>query len=221
LGTAIGSSLPYAVAAALSPIPITALTLILIGHHGVAGGLFAAGRVLSYALVLTILIIGAELFNAGTDAAPSALGVAVRIALGAVAIGAGVWTWVGRSSERKAPAPTRWMQAVSGMRPSRAGALGVALSSGPKSLVLLAGGGLTIAGARLDIAGEALAGVIFLGVATSTVLLPVVLYYVLGARSLSTFRSLQDWMQTNNAGIGAVLLILVGVVLIGSGISGL
>lgn len=221
MGTAIGASLPYAAAAALSPIPITAVTLILLARHGFASSLFVAGRLFSYAFVLTGVVVLSDLIRPGTDAAPSGLGVALRIVLGAIAVGAGIWTWVGRSSERESTAPTRWARVTDRITPTRGAALGVALSAGPKSLLLLAGGGLALAGARVSWTGEAVAVLVFLAVAGSTVLVPVILYYAFGARALKGLRRLQGWMQTDGVTISALLLILVGVVLIGSGIVGL
>jgi hypothetical protein len=221
MGTAIGASLPYAVAAALSPVPITAVTLILLMRRGIASSLFAAGRVFSYAVLLTIVIVASELIRPGTDAAPSLIGVIARFAIGGAALGAGVWTWIRRSPADSSTAPSRWARAVDNITPARSAALGVVLSAGPKNLVLLAGGGLVVAGARLSWAGEAAAGVVFLGIASSTVLVPVMLYYAVGARALNALGSLQAWMQTNSATISTVLLILAGVVLIGSGITGL
>lgn len=221
MGTAIGASLPYALAAALSPVPVTAVTLILVARRGFAGSLFAAGRVFSYALVVTCVIVGSELIRPGTDVAPSPTGEIARFALGGIALAAGVWTWISRSPADTSTTSGRWMRAVGGMRPTRTAALGFALSAGPKNLVLLAGGGLAIAGARVTWAGEALAGVIFVAVASSTATVPVVLYYALGTRALTGLRSLQGWMETHSAAISTVLLVVAGLVLIGSGISGL
>lgn len=221
MGTAIGASLPYAVAAALSPVPITAVALILVAHRGIAASLFAAGRVFGYALVLTCVIIGSELIRPGTEVDPSPAGEIARFAIGAIAVGAGIWSWLGRSSTESSIAPGRWVTVVDRITPRRSAPLGFALSAGPKSLVLIAGGGLAIVAASASWREEALAALIFLGVATSTALVPIVLYYALGARAAGPLRSLHGWMQTNSAGISAVLLILVGVVLIGSGISGL
>lgn len=221
MGTAIGVSLPYAVAAALSPLPVTAITLILLARRGFASSLFAAGRVFSYALVITIVIVASELIRPGTDVAPSPAGEIARFALGTIALAAGIWTWLRRSPADQSTGSGRWMRAMARITPARSAALGFALSAGPKNLVLLAGGGLAIAGARATWPGEALAGLIFVAIASATATLPVVLYYALGTRALNALRSLQEWMQMNSAGISAVLLILVGVFLIGSGITGL
>lgn len=220
MGIAIGAALPYAVAAALSPVPITVVTLILLARRGIAGGLFAAGRVFSYALFLTCVIVGSELIRPGSDAAPSTAGEIARFVLGGISLVAGIWTWVRRSPPDGSTGSSRWMRVAGKMTPVRSAGLGFALSAGPKNLVLLAGGGLAIAGARVTWAGEALAGLVFVAVASSTALLPVVLAYALGARATTALHSLQDWMQTNSAGISAVVLILAGVVLIGTGIAG-
>ena len=218
--TAIGASLPYALAAALSPIPITAVTLILLARRGLASGLFTAGRFFAYALILTLVVIGSELIHPGTDVAPSPAGEIARFVLGAAAIGAGIWTWLRRSAE-KSERSRRWVRAVTRVTAPRSAALGFALSAGPKNWLLLAGGGLAIAGARVSWAGEALAGLVFVAVAASTAAVPVVLYYAIGARALNALQSLQDWMQTNGAAISSVLLVVVGVVLVGSGFVGL
>lgn len=221
MGTAIGASLPYAVGAALSPLPITAVTLILLAHRGRVSTLFVGGRVFGYAVVLAIAIAASELIRVGTYVAPSPVGEIARFGLGALAVGAGIWTWLRRPAGDAPETESRWMRALGKLTPVRSAGLGFALSAGPKSLVLVAGGGLAIAGASVTPPEEALAGIVFVVIATSTALVPVVLYYALGVRGLSTLRSLQDWMQRNSAGIGAALLILLGVVLIGSGITGL
>jgi hypothetical protein len=221
LVSAIGASLPYAVAAALSPIPISAVTLILLADRRLAGGLFAVARVFSYAVVLTCVIVGSELILERTGVRAKDARVAVRFVLGTIAIGTGIWTWLCRPSETKPAAQPRWMGAVVGITPTRSAALGTALSIGPKSLVILAGGGLAIAGGRVTWFGAVLEGLVFLIVSTSTVLVPVVLCYTVGDRADDALRTLQGWMQTNTAAMTAVILILVGVLLIGSGIRSL
>lgn len=45
MGTARGASLPYAAAAAMSPLPITAVTLVALSRRGLASGFCAGGRV--------------------------------------------------------------------------------------------------------------------------------------------------------------------------------
>jgi hypothetical protein len=52
-------------------------------------------------------------------------------------------------------------------------------------------------------------------------MVPVALYFLLGDRSAHILSDLRDWMIHNNAPIMAVLLLIIGVKLVGDGISGL
>ena len=58
-------------------------------------------------------------------------------------------------------------------------------------------------------------------VATIGVGAPVALSIVMGDRSRKLLDEIKDWMGQNNAVIMAVLMVLLGVKLIGDGISGL
>jgi threonine/homoserine/homoserine lactone efflux protein len=104
---------------------------------------------------------------------------------------------------------------------SRFGALGVALSAiNPKNLLMMVGGGIAIANAPASTGGKVVAAAVFVLLAVSTVVLPVVLFHVLGARGQTILESLNSWLQANNAVVMAVLVLVIGVVLIGKGIAG-
>ena len=64
------------------------------------------------------------------------------------------------------------------------------------------------------------AAIVFVLLAISTVVLPVVLYRILGTRAQGTLESLNVWLQANNTTVMAVLILVIGVVLIGKGVSG-
>jgi mannose/fructose/N-acetylgalactosamine-specific phosphotransferase system component IIC len=57
-------------------------------------------------------------------------------------------------------------------------------------------------------------------VAVSTVVVPVVLAYVLGSRVQPWLESTNSWLAANNITVMAVLLVVIGIALIGKGISG-
>lgn len=98
---------------------------------------------------------------------------------------------------------------------------GVTLSVGPTTLLLLAGAGLAIAGNAITPLEESVAGVVFLAVASSTVLLPIVLYYAAGPGVASILKPIEVWLEANAPIITAAALGLVGIFLIGSGLVGL
>ena len=50
---------------------------------------------------------------------------------------------------------------------------------------------------------------------------PIIIYFALGERSQHVLEGLKSWMAANNTVIMAVLLLIIGVKLLGDGISGL
>ncbi len=214
MGQAIGGILPFAVAATLSPLPITAVILILLsGGARVSGLTFAGGRVLGYALVIAIVILAAGAIRQPHGRIPSVSVPIVRLVVGVAALCLGIWTWVGRRKSRPAQAAPRWTRVVQGITPVKSAGVGFALSIGPKSILLLAGGGLVIANAPTGVIGGAAAAGIFLAVASATVIAPVVLYYALGDRGPTLLAGIQAWMSAHTAAIGGALLIVIGAFL--------
>ena len=100
--------------------------------------------------------------------------------------------------------------------------MGVLISSAnPKNLVLTVAAAAAIAGTGIDAGDEAIALAIFIIVATLGVGTPVVMYFVLGERSAKVLGELKSWMAANNAVIMAVITLVIGVKILGDGISGL
>jgi hypothetical protein len=62
---------------------------------------------------------------------------------------------------------------------------------------------------------------VFAVIGTLGVAAPVVIYFAMGRRSAEVLGRLKDWMGHNNAVIMAVLCLVIGMKLIGDGISGL
>jgi hypothetical protein len=58
-------------------------------------------------------------------------------------------------------------------------------------------------------------------IAISTVAAPVIVYRAAGERAQHLLDEMKTWLGQNNAVVMAVLLLVIGVVLIGKGISGL
>jgi hypothetical protein len=90
----------------------------------------------------------------------------------------------------------------------------------PKNLILLVGGGVAIAQGAATSGDKAVAMIVFIVIAVSTVALPVVLNLTMGARAKTILDSLNNWLRTNNATVMAVLMLVIGFVLIGKGIGG-
>jgi hypothetical protein len=78
--------------------------------------------------------------------------------------------------------------------------------------------GLIIGGAGLADGQTVVVIVIFVLLAASTVLIPVVAYLIASERLAGPLDSLRAWLVNNNATIMAVLLLVIGVAVIGKGI---
>jgi hypothetical protein len=85
---------------------------------------------------------------------------------------------------------------------------------------MIVGGGVAISQAPTSPGGHIGAAVIFVALAASTVIVPIVLYRILGTKAQPLLSSLDSWLQQNNATVMTVLLLVIGVVLIGKGIGG-
>ncbi|MGB0101883.1 MAG: GAP family protein, partial [Nocardioides sp.] len=90
----------------------------------------------------------------------------------------------------------------------------------PKNLLLAISGGAAIATASAgDSAAAVGAAIVFAVVASLGVAAPVVVYLAAGERAPGILEELKFWLIGNNAVIMTVLLLVIGVKLIGDGIT--
>lgn len=89
----------------------------------------------------------------------------------------------------------------------------------PKNLLLVVAGAAAIAQTGIPAGEQAIAYVVFAMIATIGVAIPVVLYFSLGPRAPEVLGGLEGWIRRNHVPIISVLCLVVGVDLIGGGIS--
>lgn len=217
----IGDIIPFGIGVALSPFPIIAALLLLTAPVALGGGaLFLVGRAAGFALLTGVFAVVSDAID---DAAGSSFPAAVlRLALGIVLVGVGIRKLVRRARADAAPKLPGWMQSIE--RTGRGGALrlGFVLTVvNPKEIAFAAGAGLTIGGAFLPLGQAVLAGVVFVVLACLSVAVPVTLVAVAGARVRTILQAAKDWLVANNAIVMALVLLVIGAMLIGSGLSGL
>ena len=100
--------------------------------------------------------------------------------------------------------------------------LGFLLSAvNPKNLIIAAGAGLIIGSGTVGVGGDAAAIALFTVIASSTVAIPVLAHLVAAERMTQPLESLRKWLQDNNATVMATMILVIGVVLVGKGVSGL
>ena len=216
----IGEILPLSVGIAVGPLAIIAAVLMLLSPKAKSTSLgFLAGWVLGITLaVLTFTLLSLAMPNQGSGG-PSASGV-VKLILGASLLLLGVLQWRTRPVEGEEAALPRWMASVDSMSAPKALGLDFLLAAiNPKNLLIAASAGVIIGGADLSVGQAALAITIYVLLAACTVLIPVSTYLVASTRVSGPLDQLGTWLVDHNNVILAVLFLVLGVAMIGKGIS--
>jgi threonine/homoserine/homoserine lactone efflux protein len=114
------------------------------------------------------------------------------------------------------------MRSLENVTPLRAALLGALLAViRPEVLLACAAAGLTIGGPELGASTAWTAAVIFVVVAASSVVIPIVAYAGAGDRLNEPLAGLKDWMDRHNAALMAAVLVLIGLLVLYHGVRGL
>lgn len=220
--TAIGASLPAAVAIALSPFPIVGVVLILATARGRRNGLlFAVGWVVGLTAVTALVVV---LFGGADDpdSASSAIADWGRVVGGAALIVLGVRTWWRRPRDASEDAVPGWMASLDGASAGRALVLGLLLSgANPKNAVLAAAAATSIVEAGVHGADLLVAVAVFVLVGSCTVLGAVAASMIGGPGVASVLDTVRRFMVANSAVIMVLVLLILGATILGDGLTGL
>ncbi|MFB7676019.1 GAP family protein [Kitasatospora purpeofusca] len=213
----IAEVVPLALGIALSPVPVVpAIFLLFTPRPRAAAGMFLAGWVAGILVVASALAALAVYIEAHEETPTWAPWT--KTGLGAVLLLVAVRQW--RSGPAKGtPA---WMTTLTDATPAKALRLGVLLSGvNPKVVLLSAAAGLTIGAAELGAVRTVAAVAVFTAVSAATVALPLLLHLVAGERVLVPLGRARRWLELHNSAVTAVVLVVIGVLLVLDGISGL
>jgi len=218
MGAVIGDVLPLAIGIAISPIPIIAAILMLFSPRATSTSTgFLLGWILGIVVATAVFTALAGTLKAGGE--PSAVASWIKIGLGVLLVLVGIRQWRGRGGQHDAP---KWMAAIDDFTFPKALGLGFLLSGvNPKNLIIAAGAGLIIGSSAVGVGGDAAAIALFTVIASSTVAIPVLAHLVAAERMTRPLESLRKWLQDNNATVMATMILVIGVVLVGKGVSGL
>jgi hypothetical protein len=214
----LGDLLPYAVTVALSPLPIIAALMLLLAPAGTRGGLgFLVGRMAALAaLVLVLAILTARL--AGPEASTGGRGGWLRIGLGCLVLVGAALIWQRRPRGAAAELPG-WLRSVEAVTPAGALRLGALLTvANLKELALVLGAAVIVGGADLAAGGTFALALAFAAVASLGVAAPLAWSLAAGDAARARLGAARDWLVRNNALVIATVLVLVGAMLIGSGL---
>lgn len=219
MGAVLGDLLPLAVGVAVSPVPIIAAILMLLGKRAGSTSIgFALGWILGIIVATTVFVLvgGAA---SGSDDEPSTTSSWIKLVIGVLLLGVGVRQWRTRNSEHATP---KWMAAIDDMTASKGLAIGFALAAvNPKNLLMCIAAGVTIGAGAEGVGQNVVAVAVFTVLAASTVAIPVIAYQVAAERLSPMLASLKEWLGANNTTVMSVLILVIAIVLIGKGIGGL
>ncbi|HMG28194.1 MAG TPA: GAP family protein [Acidimicrobiia bacterium] len=223
MGKAIGEVLPFAVGVAISPLAIVAVILVLFSARArVNGPVFALGWIVGVAVVSTVIYLLADAGDVSSGGSGSDTSYWLKLVVGVLLVLFAFRDWRKRPAESEADAQPKWMSAIDTLAPVKTGGLAVALAAlNPKNLALSLAAGASLAQAGVS-GGEATVGlVVFVVIASLSVIVPVVTYLVGGDRAAGVLEGWRTWLSTNNAAVMAVVFLIFGVVLFSQGLRGL
>jgi threonine/homoserine/homoserine lactone efflux protein len=220
IGPSIADVLPLAVGVLVSPLPITAIILMLFSPRARSNGpAFLLGWIVGLGVASAIVYAvsnGADV--SGSSSASNGTSIA-KMVFGGVLVLMGFRHW------RKRPAPgataplPKWMQAIDSITPVKAFGLAVVLSvANPKNLILTAGAASTVAQNGVSTGDAVVVLAVFVLVASLSIAAPVAIYLVSPDRARRVLDTWKGWLEHNNATVMAVVLVLIGVVLFAKGL---
>jgi hypothetical protein len=216
--SALGELLPIAVAVAVSSVPIMATILILLSPKRNQSAIpFLIGWLAGMAAVVVLATVGGNALPISSLRAPQkAIGIG-QIIIGLALLVVAVIAWR-RSVREPADKSNRWLDRVDRMGPAAALGLGIALNVRPKGLLLGTAAGLSIAGSSLNTTETAIILAIYVGLASSTVLVPIIATLVSPVRMQPRLVLARDWLSHNSTHITILVLVMVGFVILGAGL---
>src|SRR5215212_299746 len=220
MGPVIGEILPLAVGVAISPVPIIAALLMLLSPKAKGASVgFLLGWITGIVVAIVVFTLLSSVLPAQDESGSSPVRGVIKIILGALLLFLALRQWRGRPAQGEQATMPKWMSAIDSITAGKALGLGFLLSAvNPKNLLMAISAGLIIGGTGLAVGQTVVVIVIFVLLAASTVLIPVVAYLIASERLAGPLDSLRAWLVNNNATIMAVLLLVIGVAVIGKGI---
>jgi hypothetical protein len=222
-GTSLGSLVlqltTLALGAAASPLPVVAVLIILITRRARLGSIvLAASWVLGNIIAIAVAVIFAgklHMPSSGTDLWWEGL-VTLLLGIGLVVSG-----YLSRRGRRMTddPRPPAWVKSVDDLSPTGAGLVALSnATTSPKNLALAITAGSFIVRADIPIAGIVAASAYYVLIASLSILIPVVLYFLGGQRAVAILRSWRDKVTDNAAAVMEISLFVLGIGLSAKGL---
>lgn len=219
---AIDIILPIATAIALSPLPIIAVVLIA-GSPGarVSGPMYLAGWA---AGLVTLSIAAAVVTHLVGDIGPTGAVVLdwLRAILGGLLLWAAARKWKTRPQGPEEPATPKWLDALRQVGPGAAMLWGATLAAvNPKHVGLVLAAMASLAYVPLSSGEMILSTLLLVALSSGPVAAVVVSRAIAGEAATPLLLSIEQFLLRNNDVIVMTVLGLIGMVVLGKGLSGI
>jgi hypothetical protein len=216
---ALGTLLPIAVAAALSSLPIMVTILILLSHKRNQSALpFLVGWVLGAVIVVSVGTIAASSIPQPRPRQSDTTAGVLEILLGAALAVLSLHAML-RRGDSVGGSASKWAEMVGALSAAKSLGLGLVLNIRPKGLILSTAASLALRSAKLNVEEAAVLVVVYSAIATSTVTVPIVATLASPRRMEPRLIDARDWLDEHGYVVTATIMLMIGVIIVGSGIA--
>jgi threonine/homoserine/homoserine lactone efflux protein len=217
---AIGHVLPIAFAAAISSIPIMATLVILLSPARTRSAVpFLVGWAVGLAGVVTVATLAAQAIPASRSSRHTDVAVGIAetlIGLALVTLAVVRWRRQRRDPDHAMP---KWLGTVGSLGPWSSFGIALLLNLRPKALLLAIAAGLAIRAPSMPVGQTAIVIVIYTVIAACTVATPIIATLAAPRRMEPRLRNAEGWLNRNSATLTSLIVLLIAVVIVGSGIA--
>ncbi|MFI5974862.1 GAP family protein [Streptomyces sp. NPDC051452] len=221
MGAVLGDVLGLAAGVAVSPLPIIAVILVLATPRGRLNGvLFTVGWIIGLSALGAIMLAIASPAGASAHKHPATWVGALKLTLGLLLVVFGARQWRKRPRDPSQATLPKWMGAIDRLTPVKVFGLGTGLAAlNAKNAPLTIAAGAAIGSAGLPVGQQVAALAVFVVIGTLGLLTPLGVFLLGGARARTTLGNWKDWAAQHNVAVMAVLFFVLGLKLLGDGIS--
>jgi Sap, sulfolipid-1-addressing protein len=213
---ALGGLIPIAVAVAFSSVPITVTILILLSPNRNRAALpFLVGWVFGVAAVIIFSALGASALPEPPRRGADTTTAVLEMIIGAALIVLGV---VNLRRGERAGLPG-WLSAVDSFGALASFGVAVLLDFRPKGLLLGIAAGLTLHAASVRPSQLGVLIFIYTVIATSTVVVPIAASLIAPRKMEPRLIAARDWLAHNGRILTSSMMFMIGVVILGAGLS--
>jgi hypothetical protein len=213
LWNSLHTLVPLGLVGAFSWLPVTGVVVLLLSPTGrTRVPAYVAGRVVGLAVVTVAFVAGARALPS-VPRLDGPVVAGIEVAVGVALVLVGLHSWHGRHrAHHRSTHP--WLTRLDEASAPAVFTTSVLVDLQPKGLVLGLSAGTVVRGGSMPVAEAVVAVLVYLALASSSVLLPVVAAAVAPARTERLLRSAQGWLTAHGAVVTAAVAALVGVVLV-------